>query len=179
MNRGASDTQVALALDLISSAFINREPPSLLTDSMQLSDLEFEEVMSFHGKQWQDITFDLVERCADAVFWFSPEAFCYYLPGILSAGLRETRWDSNAYDAIIGCLDRSPKPEYWDDFFLPRWPLLSVEELDAVDVWVEWMESVQPNAFHENTYQRVRETLILLKRFVQDGKSPSMDFAKR
>lgn len=172
MNTDTSDARAAIALNLISRAFKDRKPPSLLTDSMQLSDWEYEEVMSFQGKKWTDVDFELVERCPDAVFWFSPEAFCYYLPGILSAGLRETRWDSNAYASIIGLLDRSPESEYWDDFFLPRWPLLSVEELDAVVVWVDWLESVQPDAYHENTYQRVRDTLTILKWTVLEEKSP-------
>ena len=163
MNREASESQAAIALDLINSAFANRAPPLVLTDSMQLSDCEYAEVMSFQGLSRQDVTFSQVERCSDAVFWFSPEAFCYYLPGILVAGLKETRWDSNAYDSLIGCLDRSPEPDYWDDFFIPRWPLLSAEEIDAVAAWVRWLAIVQPDETHGNIYERVQDTLTLLK----------------
>lgn len=159
----SAETEAAVALDKIKEAFANRAPPSVLTDSKQLSDVEYEEVTSFQGMRWQDVTFAQVEQYADAVFWFAPEAFCYYLPGIMSAGLRENRWDSNAYDALIGCLDRSPEPVYWDDFFLPRWPLLTAAEVDAVAAWVRWLEIVQPDAYHENTYGRVQDTLTLLK----------------
>lgn len=134
-----------------------------MTTSRQLSDIEYEEVMSFQGMTWQDIVFDQVDRNADAVFWFSPEAFCYYLPGFLAAGLRESRWDSNAYDALIGMLDRSSEPEYWDDFFVPRWPLLSIQEIDAVRSWACWLAAVLPDAFHTNTFERVDDTLTLLQ----------------
>ncbi len=152
----------AIALDLIARAFTDRALPTTMTDSKQLSDAEYEEAMSFDGLRWQEVTFERIERNSDAVFWFSPEAFRYYLPGLLSAGLKENRWDANCYDALIGMLDRSAKPDYWDDFFLPRWPLLTAAELSAVAGWVGWLESAQPDAFHDNSYARVRETLALL-----------------
>jgi hypothetical protein len=60
-------------------------------------------------------------------------------------------------------LDRSPEPAYWDDFFAPRWTLLSVPELDAVAAWLDWFEDVEPDAFYANSYDRARETLSLLK----------------
>jgi hypothetical protein len=151
------------ALELISAAFAGREAPSVMTDSKQLSDLEYEEVMFFEGLDWHDVTFQNVEEYSDAVFWFAPEAFCYYLPGFLAAALEENRWDANAYDALIGMLDRSPEPAYWDDFFAPRWTLLSAGEIEAVAAWVRWLEAVQPDAFHPNTYERAQGTLRLLK----------------
>ena len=117
---------------------------------------------------WQDIEIAHVDQAPDAVFWFSPEAFCYYLPGFLDAGLRENNVDSNAFDSIIGCLDRSPEPDYWDDFFSPRFTQFSAPELDAISAWAGWMEMVQPDAFHESTHQRVRDTLELLKWRVTD-----------
>jgi hypothetical protein len=157
------ETLAARALTVIDAAFADRTPPSEMTDSKQLSDVEYDEVMAFECLRWQDITFDQIEQNADAVFWFSPEAFCYYLPGFLAAGLKENRWDSNAYDALIGMLDRSPEPDYWDDFFLPRWPLLSVQEIEAVRSWLRWFEHVEPEAFQSNTYERVDDTLTLLQ----------------
>jgi hypothetical protein len=153
----------ARALELIALAFADRAPPSVMTDSKQLSDCEYEEVMSFEGRRWQDISFEQVQRSADAVFWFAPQAFCYYLPGIMAAGLKENRWESNAYDSLIGMLDRSPEPNFWDDFFLPRWTLLTLAEIEAVAAWAKWLEMVLPDAFYGNTYERVQETLRLLK----------------
>lgn len=154
----------AAALDLIDSAFTDRPPPSEVTDSLQLSDVEYDEVMSFDGMRWRDVTFAQIEQHCDAVFWFSPEAFCYFLPGIMAAGMRENRWHTNAYDALIGMLDRSPNPDYWDDFFLPRWPRLSADQVEAVAAWASWLQAVEPEAFHSNTGERVHATLELLKR---------------
>ena len=173
MKRKSGEAQAAIALGLINAAFANRAPPLEMTDSKQLSDLEFAEVMSFEGLRWQDITFDLIERNSDVVFWLAPEAFCYYLPGILAAGLKENRWESNAYDSLIMFLDRSPDADAWDHFFLPRWSLLTVEEIDAVAAWARWLSVVQPVATFENTFERVQDTLTLLKWQAQDTQSPS------
>ena len=167
MTKESAETQAAIALDKVIEAFAKRVPPLILTESKQLSDFEYDEVMSFAGMRWQDVTFEHIQRCPNAVFWFAPEAFCYYLPGFLAAGLREKRWDTNAYDSLIGCLDRSPEPEYWDDFFLPRWPLLTAAEVDAVAVWARCLGVVQPEAYHQNTYDRVQDTLTLLQRKAQ------------
>lgn len=151
------------ALELIASAFAERAKPSILTDSKQLSDWEYEEVMSYEGLLWRDVTFEQVAKYPDAVFWFSPAAFCYYLPGILSAALKEDRRDSSAYDALMGVLDRSPEPAYWDDFFLPRFTLLTTAEIDAVSAWMHWFQAVEPDAYKPNTFERIQETLMLLK----------------
>jgi hypothetical protein len=172
MNRGTGDAQAIVALDAIKKAFAHRNPPCVLTDSMQLTEGECADVMAFDGMDWRDVTVEQVERCADAVFWFSPEAFCYYLPGILAAGLKSRRSDLSAYDSLIGSLDRSPAPDHWDDFFLPRWPLLSGPEIDAVTAWVRWLEIVEPDQVFENTYQRTRDTLDLLKA-VTEGTAPT------
>jgi len=151
------------ARNLIEAAFADRARPAHLFDSKQLLDFEYDEVMLFDQMRWQDVEIAHVDRAPDAVFWFSPEAFCYYLPGFLVAGLRENNVDSNAFDSIIGCLDRSPEPDYWDDFFRPRFTQFKVSELEAVSAWVRWMEMVQPDAFDPITYQRAQDTLELLK----------------
>lgn len=162
--RDNNDSGTTQALAALSMAFADRSMPTAMTTSTQLSDVEYEEVMAFSGKTWGEVSFDMVERNADAVFWFAPEAFCYYLPGFLSAGLATDRRDSNAYDALIGMLDRSPEPAFWDDFFLERWPLLSADEIDAVSIWMRWFEAAEPDTFFPNTFERVQETLCLLKR---------------
>ena len=155
-------------LELIANAFSCRARPTTLFDSKQLSDHEHAEVMAFDQLHWQAVSFDLIERNADAVFWFAPEAFSYYLPGFLSAGLKESRTDGTAYDALIGMLDRSPEPAYWDDFFLPRWTKLSLNEIDAVSAWIAWLARVEPDLAGGDISQRVQDTLTLL-RWATDG----------
>lgn len=163
------DKAAARALDQVQSAFSDRAPPKKITDSKQLSDSEYAEVMSFEELKWREVSVALIEQAPDAVFWFSPEAFCYYLPGVLTAGLRAGRSDLLYFDSLIGCLDRNPEPDYWDDFFFPRFTLLSPEEITAVSAWAHWMELVEPDGYHELTYQRVKGTLELLRQRATTG----------
>ena len=157
------ETKAAVALDLIAAAFAERARPAVMTDSLQLSDVEYAEVMAFDGLAWPEVDFETIEANADAVFWFAPAAFCYYLPGFLAAGLKADRRDTNAYDALVGMLDRSPEPAWWDDFFRPRWTLLTAAELDAVAAWLRWFQAAEPEAFHANSFERALATLALLK----------------
>lgn len=154
---------MAELLDIIQEAFAGRAMPETVVSSTQLSDSEHAEAMALAGKPWQALTCDLLEANADVVFWLSPEAFCYYLPGMLSAGIRENRPDLKINDSLIGMLDRSPEPAYWDDFFLARWPRLDARECAAVQEWVRWLARSSPPPVFENTYARAQETLELLK----------------
>ena len=137
--------------------------PENLLGSRQLSEDEQGDVMAFAGKPWPEVTCQMVEDHSEAVFWFSPEAFCYYLPGLLSCGVAAGRPNLLAYDSILGMLDRSPEPAYWDDFFVARWPSLSVAECEACQCWLRWLESVGSAPPYENTYARALKTLDLLK----------------
>ncbi len=150
-------------MELIREAFATRVMPDVLFSSVQLTEDEIEEVLSFQGKHWSTVTCDQLEAYSYAIYWFSPEAFCYYLPGILSAGIKEKKSDLLVYDSIIRKLDRSPEPAYWDDFFLTRWPLLSAKECEAVQEWVLWLAPLESPACYENTFSRAFETLDLLK----------------
>jgi hypothetical protein len=51
-------------------------------------------------------------------------AFCYYLPDLLASSLRELRWDCNAYDSLIGTLDRGPERDNWHDLAFASWAIL-------------------------------------------------------
>lgn len=153
-------------LELIRKAFANRQMPGLLISSEQLSENERKEVLFFQGKHWSDVTCDQLEASHDVVFWFSSEAFCYYLPGILSAGIKEKKPDLLVYYSIIEMLDRSPNPRYWDSFFLERWPRLTAKECEVVQEWVLWLASINDSTYHDKTYSRALETLDFLKQGV-------------
>ncbi|TDI64142.1 MAG: hypothetical protein E2O90_10420 [Alphaproteobacteria bacterium] len=70
--------------------------------------------------------------------------------------------DRGAYDSLIGLLDRSPEPDYWDDLFLPRCKLLTTAEIEAVAAWVRCLQAVDPDAYHFKPFERVQATLTLL-----------------
>ena len=49
--------------------------------------------------------------------------------------------------------------------------MLCIEEIDAVTAWVRWLASVQPDAVHANRYQRVLDTLTLLRLMAEDKEA--------
>jgi hypothetical protein len=44
---------------------------------------------SFRGKNWRDLSLDFVRKNADALFFFSPAAYAYFLPAFLENSLRD------------------------------------------------------------------------------------------
>ena len=73
----------------------------------------------------------------------------------------------------LGMLDCGPQPDFWYDFFAPRWPGLTTGPVEAVAARARWLQAVQPDAFHANAYERVQATLELLKRGQYRRPSPS------
>lgn len=150
-------------LELIRNAFDHRRMPALFLISEQLAAHECDDVMRFWGKPWSSLTAAQLEKHVEAVFWFTPEAFCYYLPGILSVSIRENKPWLVVNQSLVNMLNRSPDPESWDDFFSARWPRLTTMECEATQAWLLWLSSVDDGSFPENALGRAFDTLELVK----------------
>lgn len=50
-----------------------------------MGDEAYEEANAFIGKRWSEIDREFAHRYRDALFWFRPDAFHYYLPAFLRA----------------------------------------------------------------------------------------------
>ena len=158
----STTTSVELLSDL-NSAFTSRRRPRRLTASGQLSKDEALSAARFENKTWRDVTLEMLREDHEVLFWLSPEAFCYYLPGVLSVAVSEDDASLDIYDTIIYMLDRTSEPAYWDDFFVSRWTLLSPVECEAVRRWVDWFMKKRKAEFYENTQERVEDVLALLR----------------
>lgn len=148
---------------LIEKAFSHRRMPTVFLVSGQLAAHECDDIMAFWGKPWSNVTGAQLEKHFEAISWFTPEAFCYYLPGIFSAGINEDKPWLIVNHSLISMLDRSPDPGLWDDFFLVRWPLLTAEECGATQEWILWLSSFENGSFSEDSLSRAFDTLDLLK----------------
>ena len=153
-------------IDTIESAFKNRKAPTILTNSKQLDDAEFQELMAFSHKEWDEINCSLLEENFEVINWFSPQAFCFFLPAICLAAIKEKMPDLLISDSIIQMLDRSPTPSYWDTFFVERWALLTPEECEAIQEWLLWLSSCEEVIYDELTISRAFDTLDFLKQGV-------------
>jgi hypothetical protein len=119
-------------IDFIEKAFAKRERPQAVRDMSRPADEIYSDADAFAGKDWREVTCARLEKHYNATSGFSPEAFCYYLPGIYVAGMREGRPDLLVNDALIIGLDRGNAPASWDDFFRDRWPRLTPQECEQV-----------------------------------------------
>lgn len=148
----------------IRSVFSKRNKPGVYTAG-QLSGHEIGEVLSFAGKSWEDITCDHFEKNFEVFYWFSPEAFCYYLPGVFYVSVTHDNPDLLVIDSIIGMLDRNPDPSHWNDFFRERWLMLTDEEIDVAAEWVLWLSS--RGGLDDSSLSRAFDCLESVKNYKQ------------
>lgn len=151
-----------IEIEEIRDAFSHRERPSVITIPGHSLTTEYEDADAFQGKAWIDVRCSDLDKHMDAVHGFSPQAFCYFLPGIYCAGIGEQRPDLLVNQALIGMLDRGNSPTSWDDFFSSRWPLLSRKECKASQSWVLWLADAAPSCFSDASLSRAFDTLELL-----------------
>jgi len=125
-------------LSLIDAAFSDRKKPVITTQLDAPVDEMYADALAFQKKLWHEVTCAELEKYTDAPYAFNPEAFCYFLPGIYSASVRENRPDLLVIDSIIGMLDLGD-PVTWDEFFCERWPTLTMKEYEATQHWLMWV----------------------------------------
>jgi hypothetical protein len=159
-------------LSQISAAFSTRVPPPEVVQSAHPATHEYNEALHFRGRDWREINCDEWARYSDAIYAFAPSAFCYFLPGMLSAEIRENRADLLITSTLLNMLDRSPNMDTWDDFFVERWPLFTAVECNAVQEWILWLADQQAG-FDDDTLMRSYETLEMLA--TQHGHGASAD----
>jgi hypothetical protein len=149
-------------IETIQRAFAHRGLPPLVVMPEEPPSEMYDDACHFQGRTWSSLTCDELNEHQDAVFGFTPEAFCYYLPGIIAAGIRENRPHLLINASLVTMLDRSNTPNSWDDFFAMRWPSLSVQECMAVDSWLRWLAELSPPVFAAHSIDRALGTLKLL-----------------
>lgn len=149
-------------LEEIESAFSEREMPLSTTKKNAPATDEYTEAQWFGGKHWKTLSCADFDRLPSAIFGFSPEAFCFYLPGIMTASVRENYPDLMMNQSIINMLDRIAAPSSWDDFFGARWPLLSPTECGAVQQWILWLTEFDPPIFSDGSLSRAYDTIELI-----------------
>jgi hypothetical protein len=156
-----------------ADAFGWRSPPDKLTDSVQIGAEDMADLVTFARNSWAETTVVLWEQHFDVIHYFSPLAFCYYLPGVIKATVEANEANLVVVGSVIGQLDRSPTPAWWDDHFLSRWPLLTAPELDVMQAWIIWLTTCGHNPFWQGELDRAFDTLSLLQTRLKDASANS------
>lgn len=147
-------------LAFIAKAFEGRALPNSVVKAGSPATDIYEDAQAFAGKTWQQVTCAELQQYYSAMTGFTPEAFCYFLPGIFSAEIRENKPKLLINDTIINSLDRGNSPNSWDDFFLQRWPKLNSQECDATQRWLLWLSD--SDKLQDVALSRAFDTLTLL-----------------
>jgi len=146
----------------IGAGFARRVKPALVVAPGAPRTTEYNDAQFFLGKHWQQLNCADLEKYFDALFGFSSEAFCYFLPGIYCAGIRENRPDLMVNGSLITSLDRSNQLSSWDTFFLERWPTLTPAECHATQLWITWLSGFDPPVFSDTSLSRAFDTMTLI-----------------
>ncbi|UTY59606.1 hypothetical protein [Massilia sp. erpn] len=119
-----------------------------------------DDALWFAGKDWRALSHRDWTAHPEAIHFLTPEAFRYYLPSILALSIEapeEWLWPA---DALLMVLDRSPVPEYWDEFILTRLLGLADSEYAALE---KWLLFIAEHASYSHSIDRAFDTIGLLR----------------
>ncbi|QJP15316.1 hypothetical protein G3545_17680 [Starkeya sp. ORNL1] len=116
---------------LIEAAFAHRKmPPWVLYHLMPWHDGDDDEALAFTGTTWREVTVEHWRERTVAPYFFNGQAFCYYLPSLLTLSLQEPYPYLLAFGSVLFLLQRSD-PNLWDDYFLGNIGQLTHAEIAA------------------------------------------------
>ncbi len=146
----------------IAKAFDDRIIPQQAVALSGAPTPEQQDALWFTGRHWHDLSRQDWEEHCDAVFTFTPEAFAFYLPSILSL-TAHGRSHLRAADSIIQILDRIPTLAHCDDFLAQRFIGLKTEEYNVIK---EWLISLAGQTYvnAENSLDRSYDAVALLQK---------------
>jgi hypothetical protein len=146
----------------VRAAFSQRTRPDKATESSDLTKDEHAALYEIFQRDWRETTAAEWERLFDVVSWLSPEAYCYYLPGIMLATIERNQPNLIASASVLFAIDRTPSIELWDDFFVARWTLFNREELEAIKAWIYWLSTFDDFMLDDTSQARILVNIDLL-----------------
>jgi hypothetical protein len=148
----------------IAAAFLPRSKPLHLTaanEGLQITS-EIQDAFAFQSLAWSQVTKEHWNKYSGAFFAFSPAAFLYFLPSVLTLSLREPKaWLAPA-DSLVTALDRSPNIETWDIFLLQRLVALQSEEYSVLRDWL--LEMSEDSTFEQDALGRAFDSVCLAEK---------------
>lgn len=111
-----------------------------------LTSFEFDSLF-FRNRDWRELTCADFSEYKDAVNGFTAEAFCYFLPGIMSASIRESSILNKSHVlpirsilSVINSLDMMLfNYSVKDTWSIKRFILLTPAECATVQEWLLWL----------------------------------------
>lgn len=126
----------------IESAFADRKYPQSMIPKTFLKHTDiYTDALYFINRNWRTLTCTELNEHSEAIFGFSPHAYCYYLPGIMLASIRENNYDLLIVDTVLNQVERLVYDYVVEEnlFLIKRWILLTYEEYAVVQEWLRWL----------------------------------------
>ncbi len=139
---------------LIEAAFAETAYPGderLVSESCDL-----EVAAAFRGRHWRELPLDMLARYHEALFFFTPEAYCYYLPAfLLASALHYDEADLIPHSVVFSLIAPTqreiilrpvafssplPKQEVID-FYQRRMERLTAGQRQAIRCFLEFMKA--------------------------------------
>lgn len=124
-------------------------------------DRQYEETNYFLNRDWRTLTIQELQENPDVISGTNPEAYCYFLPGILCAAYQENIINISVVDFILWNLQfydsNKETTELEKNYSYVRWIQLTKAELLAVKEWLNWF--YESNGIESDEYKVACETL--------------------
>ena len=152
-----TDSEILIAD--IERAFDDTEPPpSFRVVDEVPGDLEREEIAdAFRERHWKTLDTETLRYHAEAVFFFTPEAFRYYLPSYLLAVLKAYEETDVLPDLLIAALTPPPEDDKRLASFLARVEPLTIPQKRALAAFLEFMQQEHGEDFLREEPRRAIE----------------------
>lgn len=127
-------------------------------------------VAGYLGRRWDEIEDEVINNSEDAFIYFTPEAYCYYLPALVSHFSKGKPF-AEAIDPVFNSLLRSPDPAIWEDEFMDRWSRFSIEQLEMLGEFLLVLEDGYSNSLLTSRIPQAMstlETLIILRMYEEE-----------
>ncbi len=146
---------VSLLAD-IKSAFAHRPMPTVVT-AYEDDPVDGADAAWFRGKRVESLGAADWRGRETALFFFTNEAFCYYLQNVMIIGLNE-KSGVDVVGTLLARLDR-PKLSYWHQTDAALFSTLQAAELAAMRDWLIQLSEV--GQYDDDLVSNVERTLIL------------------
>ena len=122
----------------LRAAFAEVPRPSNARFTETTSGEEYEEASAFFGQTPEQVGHAQLVQYREVLFWFTPEAFHYFLPAFLREAVARDDPDALYVDMIVRLL---MEPD--DAFARARWKRLSDLQNRALHAWLAWLRDQQ------------------------------------
>ena len=127
--------------DQVARAFQKTPKPGSDELTRSRGDEELEDTAQFRDLDWNSIEHDVIEKHYYALFWFTEQAFHYYLPAFLLAAIETPR---STFVITLVLLLKPNKDKTKEVFRRERWSMLNATQVEALETWLARLHELAP-----------------------------------